>query len=58
MLISRFYLQAIHKTKKTTQIIRIKIKKSKKNTKIKKEKYIPFNMLKTTNTTIKTLAKT
>jgi hypothetical protein len=30
MLISRFYLQTIHKTKKTTQIIIIKIKKVKK----------------------------
>jgi hypothetical protein len=58
MLISRFYLQTIHKTKNTTQIIIIKIKIKQTNKKIKKEEYIPFNMLKTTNTTIKTLAKT
>ena len=41
VLISRFYLQTIHKTKNTTKIIIIKIKKSKKNTKIKKgESYL------------------
>jgi ASC-1-like (ASCH) protein len=53
VLISRFYLQIIHKTKNTKKIIITKIKKSKKNTKIKKGEYIPFNMLKTTIKTIK-----
>jgi len=55
VLILRFYLQTIHKTKNTKKIIIIKIKK---NTKIKKEEYIPFNMFKTTTKTIKPLAKT
>jgi len=53
VLISRFYLRIIHKTKNTKKIIITKIKKSKKNTKIKKGEYIPFNMLKTTIKTIK-----
>jgi hypothetical protein len=53
VLISRFYLQTIHKTKNTTKIIIIKKKKVKTNTKIKKREYIPFNMLKTTIKTIK-----
>jgi hypothetical protein len=40
VLISRFYLQTIHKTKNKTKIIITKIKKKskKKNTKIKKGK--------------------
>jgi hypothetical protein len=54
VLISIFYLQTIHKTKNTSKIIIIKIKKKvKTNTKIKKGEYIPFNMLKTTIKTIK-----
>jgi ASC-1-like (ASCH) protein len=53
VLISRFYLQTLHKTKNTTKIIIIKINKRKKNTKIKKGEYIPFNMFKTTIKTIK-----
>ena len=56
MLILRFYLQTIHKTKNTKKIIIIK--KNKKNTKIKKKEYIPFNMFKTTTKTIKSLPKT
>jgi hypothetical protein len=52
VLILRFYLQTIHKTKNTKKIIIIK-----KNTKIKKEEYIPFNMFKTTTKTIKSLPK-
>jgi len=50
VLISRFYLRTIHKTKNTKKII---ITKIKKNTKIKKGEYVPFNMLKTTIKTIK-----
>jgi hypothetical protein len=52
VLISRFYLRTIQKTQNTKKIIITK-KKSKKNTKIKKGEYIPFNMLKTTIKTIK-----
>jgi len=51
MLISRFYLQTIHKTKNTTKIIIIKIKKLKKY-KDKERRIIPFNMLKTSIKTI------
>jgi hypothetical protein len=43
LLISRFYLQIIHKTKNTTKIIIIK-----KKYKDKERRIIPFNMLKTT----------
>jgi hypothetical protein len=39
--------------KKHKKIIITKIKKNKKNTKIKKGEYVPFNMLKTTINTIK-----
>jgi hypothetical protein len=53
VLISRFYLQTIHKTKNTTKIIIIKIKKKVKKYKDKERKIIPFNMLKTTIKTIK-----
>jgi hypothetical protein len=54
VLISRFYLQTIHKTKNKTKIIITKIKKkSKKKYKDKERKIIPFNMLKTTFKTIK-----
>jgi hypothetical protein len=55
VLILRFYLQTIHETKNTKKIIIIKIKK---NTKIKKKEYIPFNMFKTTTKAIKSLPKT
>jgi hypothetical protein len=51
VLISRFYLQTIHKTKNTTKIIIIKIKKVKKY-KDKERRIIHFNMLKTTIKTI------
>jgi hypothetical protein len=51
VLISRFYLQTIHKTKNTTKIIIIKIKKVKKY-KDKERRIIPFNMLETTIKTI------
>jgi hypothetical protein len=51
VLISRFYLQTIYKTKNTTKIIIIKIKKVKKY-KDKERRIIPFNMLKTTIKTI------
>jgi hypothetical protein len=43
VLISRFYLQTIHKTKNTTKIIIIKIKKVKKY-KDKERRIIPFNV--------------
>jgi hypothetical protein len=52
VLISRFYLQTIHKTKNTTKIIITKIKKVKKY-KDKERRIIPFNMLKTTIKIIK-----
>ena len=51
VLISRFYLQTIYKTKNTTKIIIIKIKKVKKY-KDKERRIIPFNMLKTSIKTI------
>ena len=51
VLISRFYLQTIHKTKNTTKIIIIKIKKVKKY-KDKERRIMHFKMLKTTIKTI------
>jgi hypothetical protein len=52
VLISRFYLQTIHKT---TKIIITKIKKKVKKYKDKERRIIPFNMLKTTIKIIKIL---
>jgi hypothetical protein len=42
VLISRLYLQTIHKTKNTTKIIIIKIKKKYKKYKDKERRIIPF----------------
>jgi len=52
VLISRFYLQTIHKTKNTTKIIIIKTKKVQKY-KDNRMRIIPFNMLKTIMKSIK-----
>jgi Ni,Fe-hydrogenase I cytochrome b subunit len=54
VLLSRFYLQTIQKTKNTTKIIITKISKSKKkNTEIKKGESYLLILLKTTIKTIK-----
>jgi len=55
VLILRFYLQTIHKTKNTKKIIIIK--KNKKKYKDKERRIHTFNMFKTTTKTIKSLPK-